>query len=94
MKCKNWGNELEWEDIFCQSCDAKDNTLLETELKKEISKKKKSRKKRNIIIGCIVLFLAIVAVCAYFFLPREMKVEVQELADAVNNNTINEYYFK
>lgn len=66
----------------------KDNTQLETELKKEISKK------RNVIIGCIVLFLAIVAVCAYFFLSGEMEVEVQELADAVNNNTINEYYFK
>lgn len=31
MKCKNWGNELEREDIFCQSCGAKDNTQLETE---------------------------------------------------------------
>lgn len=39
MKCKNWGNELEREDIFCQSCGAKDNTQLETESKKKSRKK-------------------------------------------------------
>lgn len=88
MKCENCGSELEKGDTFCQNCGKKVDIQLETE------SKKKSHKKRNIIISSIVLLLAIVAVCVYFFLPRNMEVEVQELADAVNNNTINEYYSK
>lgn len=86
MKCRNCGNELGEGDTFCQNCGTK------IDIQSEKKQQKKSKKK-YIIIGCFILLLA-VAVCIYFFIPNEMKLEVQELADAVNNNTVSEYYSK
>lgn len=97
MYCQNCGNEIKKSEIHeteinANNVDKQANEKQVQFKKEEKTKDKQSKKKTKIIVGTIIGFvIALIAIIAIFFMPKDVEIEANELARLINSGEEDKY---